>query len=675
MVAQFTNFAVLRRNALPWLAGAWFLATHARADGLYGAEAKVERPILASHGEDGSAAGTTLTLEDRATSPRSLAELLREAPGARVTQTGGLGAFSSVSLRGADDNETLVLLNEIPLLTPDGGALDLSFFPVEFFARVEVFRGGAPVWLNSGAIGGVVRLIPREATETSAGAALGAGSFGTFQAEANASVWRFRGISSRSSVVTRGSRGNYPYYLTDLPYASGQVEERVRQNAEHLDANAYQELVFPTRMGDFRAVALLSARTGGFPGPGAKPTPQIHRRTERALVAVSYEVKRGRSGKAGFRRLQIVTTGAYGRDRYTDFYGQLGISRQTVSDDDRYRSFTRVAGTLQVWRGLELTATAAHTLDVFQPQNRFQFPEPRPSTRHSLSGATELAYRGRLFGLRFELRPSARIEWSQAELHAASSFGGTLTHERTVLAPTFRMGALLEITRGLALSASASTGTRLPSLYELFGDRGLVLASPELRPVRAKTIDMGLTAQRSFRAVHAMVELRAFAQERADSIAMYRTAQWQVGHENLSRVQQLGTEAGLQVALGSVFSIHGATTWLDATDALGRRLPLRARHVNSLRPEATWRFADSMVSSVSLSSEIFHRSFTFVDVANTAYVEGCLKVAAALSVSLRSESVRLSARMDDVADARCADVVGYPLPGRSMFFSLGIRES
>ena len=77
------------------------VASRARAED-YGAKARTERTLMAAtHDADPSASGTTLDLTDRVTVPRSLSDVVREAPGARVQSTGALGAFATVSLAGA----------------------------------------------------------------------------------------------------------------------------------------------------------------------------------------------------------------------------------------------------------------------------------------------------------------------------------------------------------------------------------------------------------------------------------------------------------------------------------------------------------------------------------------------------------------------------------------------
>lgn len=665
---------MLARAVLIFLAVCSLGAEAAAEDG-YGATAVVRKHLAATHGEDASAAGTSLELDNRVTTPRSLGDVIREAPGARVANTGGLGAFSSVSLRGADAEETLVLLDEIPLVTADGGAFDFSLFPVELFERVDVFRGGAPVWLGSGAIGGVVRLVPRDARKTAASASIGGGSFGTYQLDAAAEVATASGVSTRSHVVLRGTQGNYRYRDDKgTLWVPEDDETRTRKNAELTDASGFTDLKLPLWGGQLHVLALGTARSAGFPGPASQPTPKVHRQYARFLVATAYERRAGGGGSAPKRRIQAVLSTAYGADRYTDVFGQLGTSKQTATDDHTLRVFARLAGTLRLARWIDATLVSSYALDRRAPFNKFAFPQTAASTRHTGAAALELNLRHRIGQAHFELRPSVRLEWSSTELHTTTSASGPFEATRTVTAPTARLGGVIEPVNGLALSASVATGTRLPTMFELFGDRGLTLPSVHLKPVTSTTYDGGITFKDSWDMLRAALELRGFYQERRNAIAMFRTAQWQVGHENLSAVNQYGVEAGLSAGVSEYASLYGSFTWLQTENALGKRLPFRPQYVSFVRPELSFPFSGRTLSGLSVATEIGHRSYTFVDRANLAYAPACLKAGVGAAATLFGGRVRVAARVDDVADARCSDLIGYPLPGRAYFLSVTYQE-
>ena len=70
---------------------------------------------------------------------------------------GGLGQFSTVSIRGSSAEQVLVLLDGVRLNTGGGGSVDFSTIPLDSIERIEVIRGGGTTLYGSDAIGGVTR--------------------------------------------------------------------------------------------------------------------------------------------------------------------------------------------------------------------------------------------------------------------------------------------------------------------------------------------------------------------------------------------------------------------------------------------------------------------------------------------------------------------------------------
>src|SRR5207302_5327772 len=112
------------------------------------------------------------------------------SPGVSVQRSGGPGQAAFVSLRGASPDQTLVLLDGIPLQGPGGDAIDLSTLPSSFVSKVVVSRGVLGAQLGAGALGGAVELVPKTtgASEPQFGAELAAGSFGSVRVTADAVV-------------------------------------------------------------------------------------------------------------------------------------------------------------------------------------------------------------------------------------------------------------------------------------------------------------------------------------------------------------------------------------------------------------------------------------------------------------------------------------------------------
>src|SRR5262249_49792748 len=136
---------------------------------------------------------TVIDVGGSAEEVRTLAETLAESAGVQVRSLGGLGAYSSVSIRGSSSAQGAVVLDGVPLNRGSLGGVDLSLLPLDALERIEVWRGQVPPELGGEAIGGAINLVTRRATSQSATAAsLSYGSFGTRKVDL------FRGARARS---------------------------------------------------------------------------------------------------------------------------------------------------------------------------------------------------------------------------------------------------------------------------------------------------------------------------------------------------------------------------------------------------------------------------------------------------------------------------------------------
>lgn len=72
---------------------------------------------------------------------RDVGELLRTTPGVVITQAGGPGSETTVSIRGSSANEVLVLVDGVPVNSAITGEADLSRIPLESVERITVRAG------------------------------------------------------------------------------------------------------------------------------------------------------------------------------------------------------------------------------------------------------------------------------------------------------------------------------------------------------------------------------------------------------------------------------------------------------------------------------------------------------------------------------------------------------
>ncbi|MCW3845866.1 TonB-dependent receptor [Sphingomonas sp. LB-2] len=117
----------------------------------------------------------------------TLSDALSTVPGISVTRNGGLGGFTGVRVRGAEGEQTLVLIDGVRVNDPSspGGGYDFGNLLAGAVNSVEVLRGpNSTVW-GSQAIGGVVNVVTMSGRDGfHARASAEGGSFGTWSGNA-----------------------------------------------------------------------------------------------------------------------------------------------------------------------------------------------------------------------------------------------------------------------------------------------------------------------------------------------------------------------------------------------------------------------------------------------------------------------------------------------------------
>ena len=127
---------------------------------------------------------TVLTRADiEARQALSVQDLLADLAGVNVDSSGGLGQQSSVFIRGADSDHTLLLIDGVRVGSASLGIAPFEIIPLEQIDRIEVVRGPRSTLYGSDAVGGVIQIFTRQANDpgmTLGGSAM-TGSYDTHQ--------------------------------------------------------------------------------------------------------------------------------------------------------------------------------------------------------------------------------------------------------------------------------------------------------------------------------------------------------------------------------------------------------------------------------------------------------------------------------------------------------------
>jgi vitamin B12 transporter len=107
----------------------------------------------------------SVTVLDKAAIDRAqdigVTELLLRTPGISISRNGGYGTSTSVRVRGAESDQTVVVIDGVKLNDPSstGGGYNFANLLVGDASRIEVLRGPQSILWGSQAIGGVVNVV------------------------------------------------------------------------------------------------------------------------------------------------------------------------------------------------------------------------------------------------------------------------------------------------------------------------------------------------------------------------------------------------------------------------------------------------------------------------------------------------------------------------------------
>lgn len=188
------SIAIIRRHAIR-VAACACLAFSVNSPSAF-AEAPADDPsvvVTASRVEesvnDTLWSTTVMTREDiEARQPDSVQELLASVAGIDIGNNGGLGKLSSIFIRGAESDHTLLLVDGVRVASATAGTAAIELIPVEQIDRIEIVRGPRSTLYGTDAIGGVIQIFTRHAprsTGLSFGAKAGSGSHDTRSFGAN----------------------------------------------------------------------------------------------------------------------------------------------------------------------------------------------------------------------------------------------------------------------------------------------------------------------------------------------------------------------------------------------------------------------------------------------------------------------------------------------------------
>ena len=207
----------------------------------------------------------------------NVGELLVSVSGIQIRSD---GTSSTVSIRGSQSNQVLVMLDGVPLRDQMSGSVDLSTLPVSTLDHIEISTSDH----YGGALAGIIRLFSREPEDKQLQSRSRMGSFGLHQE----SLQWSHGWGEADFILLYQNfeqQGNYPFEYQHVDQVIR--EERSNAQAEHRDYFAKLNWSGETTRLLFSAQRFSSQR--GLPGQLFALTPYARAEKNRTIYKTTVE--------------------------------------------------------------------------------------------------------------------------------------------------------------------------------------------------------------------------------------------------------------------------------------------------------------------------------------------------------------------------------------------------
>lgn len=570
---------------------------------------------------------TRADLDRLSPSDPSITQALATLPGVTVSQSGGPGALAAVSIRGSSASQVAVFVDGIRIGSATTGTAEWADLPTSAFDRVEVISGPAAASFGADAMGGVVQLFTRHASNlpNQTTVSFGGGSNKTFDTQ----------LRTSGTVPSTGPLAA----LAGVTYALGVHDYNTAGiDATQPGAYGHEDGHNPYHAQD------VNARLGYAHGNWSISTFMLYHRSD-----LSYDNLGGADRQLDH---QLTTGVAFHLDitPTTQFDQSIGYAND--------RQFLYAHDPTIATDEIDSTRLSTSTSITHQESGHVTFGLP-------LSGETKLAYdftREQAY-LPVDI-PSglpARND-SAFSLHQAATLGDVTLflagrHEIVQGKAVNTGNAALSwaITPVYTARVSYGNAFRLPTFNDLYYPG---YSNPDLLPERSDTVEAALDANTSYGTFTA-----AIYDTRVHDLITYDSQTFLP--VNVGRAHIQGVDLSYKGTLGKSTPVSLSVGLLNPQDQTDQTwLNRRPRQTASLSVDHSWD--ELHLHALSTGASLLYNGSTFDDQFNSVYLPSFFTASLRVSYQVNAH-LALSASVSNLFNRQWVTAYGYRSPGRSAF--------
>ncbi len=566
-----------------------------------------------------------------------VSDLLRDVPGIAVSRSGGIGAQTDIRIRGAEADQTLILIDGIEANDASlGSSFDFAHLLTNDIERIEIIRGPQSSLWGSDAIAGVINIITKEAN-------IGTQLSGLFELGSFTTAHSAVGISDRGENHHIALHGNF--IRSDGINASESGDED----------DDYKNATFNLK--------------GGFnPLENFQLSLVVrHTSAEKQFDPISFVTSKPEDGD---RETENEQTYALAKATLNLFEGRWQhIVSTTLTDTDNENFADNVESSTTDGKKLKFSyqsnvffdtsfADATHTVtlalesekeEITQTGTASAFGDPNQEqdlTNH----AYILEYR---VGLWEQLFASISTRYDDnEEFDNANTFRGTLAYNIP--------------NSGTTLRTAYGTGVKNPTFGDRFGfTPDTFLGNPDLKPEKSKGWEIGIDqALFNDKVTFSATLFREELEDGINGFSFDATALRFTAVNIDGKSKRKGLELAVQTFITDDLTISGSYSNIHSTEAGpdGRQTEEIRRPERIASLNVNYRFMDNKANinlGIDYTSRQLDRDFSTFPTLVTLDNYTLVNLAAEYSISKQTS---LFGRIENLLDEGYQDIFGYNTP-------------
>ncbi|TGK19643.1 TonB-dependent receptor plug domain-containing protein [Leptospira stimsonii] len=645
---------------------------------------------------------TAIKLDETSARYTSLPEVLEREAGLRVRSFGGLGSYSTLSIRGTNPNQSRIYLDGIPLNNSQGGEVNLADLPFDSLESVEVYRSGNPIGFSGSAIGGSVNLVTRkDSGKPKTRINVGGGSFNTGKVSVS-HTGNYNGIGASFMALGEKSDQNFSFKNDHGTVVLNTLDDTIdrRKNAGFERSALFGTLKYQIGKTEIKFLNDFNHRIHGLPGPGSNQTNQVHRKYDRYTGSFASDTK---GLFVDWFRLETRSFYTAAKDDLFDPASEFSKGAPNSRAEVRQMG-VQLMPTLyltdyyQILRGFVSLEKEFFDRERLTPSNYVSRIEPLKERNYS---SYRIEDEIRLFEAKVLLIPSVtwdhykdRFPSEEPWYRKENPLSGD-QKKNTFTNPKFGfVWKLFEReTWDIQFQANVSKQFRIPSFLEMFGEQGSVIANPNLKPEQSGNGDGGFVLKTEHSFLKTKTSVSYFSKDIKDMILFLPNSQFTLRPENVDSAKIRGLEFSHREDWKYGFKFLFNYTYQSAINNSsspylnGKVLPLRPRHEFSSTISWKGKRIETGLELLYIGAVFRDRTNEYINYIPARQIWNCFFTLVLFSEpgestkdsfgnlkeSALSKEFLLTLEVKNFTDKRISDLIGYPLPGRSWYATLSMR--